>query len=90
MPSSELPNYFCRVCGFRNSLPPWGKDGRTATFEYCPCCGVEFGYQDSTPAGARKFRSEWLSNGCAWSEPSLRVADWRFEDQVGNIPNKFK
>ena len=44
---------FCRVCGFLhdkdykdNDYFPWGKDGNTPTFDFCECCGTEFGYND--------------------------------------------
>ena len=37
----------CRVCGLLSSDPPWGYDGVSPTFDFCPCCGVEFGYEDA-------------------------------------------
>ena len=37
----------CRVCGWKQETAPWGGDGQTASFLICPCCGVEFGYEDS-------------------------------------------
>jgi hypothetical protein len=42
------------------------------TFWFCSCCGVEFGYQDATPAGARRFRSERLQRGATWSAVQIR------------------
>lgn len=61
----------CRVCGYQASDPPRGSDGRTPSFEYCPCCGVEWGYQDSTPLGAQRFRSAWLSAGAPWRDDTV-------------------
>jgi len=58
MPSEA--DFHCRVCGFREDEPPWGEDGRTPLFDFCPCCGVEHGYGDATPAGARNWRARRL------------------------------
>jgi len=60
----------CRVCGYAPADPPWGVDGSTPSFEICPCCGVEFGYEDATPGGVRRYRELWLSTGGRWSDDS--------------------
>lgn len=62
---------FCKVCGYRASDPPWGADGRTPLFEHCPCCGVEWGYQDATLSGVQRFRSVWLSAGAPWRDRTV-------------------
>ena len=62
----------CRVCGYRDDEPPWGADGRTPSFASCPCCGVEWGYQDSSPAGVLRFREAWLAAGAPWRDPLVR------------------
>jgi hypothetical protein len=53
-----VPSENCRVCGYLYeeedaSALPWGGDGENPTFAFCIFCGVEFGYQDATPEGAR-------------------------------------
>src|SRR5215471_12008674 len=40
----------CRVCGLLLESPPWGDDGRTPLFEYCPCCGGEWDQPDRRPS----------------------------------------
>ena len=74
----------------RQPTPPWGDDGRTPLFEHCPCCGVEFGYQDATPTGARRFREAWLSGGGRWSEPEGMPANWSLQEQLTQIPVQFR
>ena len=49
--------HYCRVCGYRSDEPPWGDDGRSPSFNHCPCCGVEWGYQDLLPTAAERFRT---------------------------------
>src|SRR5438874_5329112 len=89
MPSSD-ENRRCRVCGLLYDDPPWGPDGRTPKFEYCDCCGVEWGYQDATAEGARRFRQQWIEAGAKWSRPDRRPADWNLEAQLRHVPAAFR
>ncbi len=81
--------YNCRVCGLKLEEPPWGQDGETPLFEICPCCGVEFGYEDSTPLSAKRYREEWLSKGGVWFRPQDKPEGWNFADQLNNRPPGF-
>ena len=80
----------CRVCGLFLEDPPWGYDEKTPLYEYCPCCGVEFGYQDATPIGARAYREEWLAAGAKWDEPTMRPASWSASEQLRFVPEEFR
>jgi hypothetical protein len=86
MHSESFP---CRVCGYLYSFPPWGKDGKTPTFEICDCCGVEFGYEDATLAAIHQYRSKWLSNGAEWNRPECKPVNWDLEAQLAQISNEF-
>jgi len=88
MPSDEA--YYCRVCGLRLDEPPWGADGRTPLYEHCPCCGVEFGYQDATRTGAKRFRAEWLASGARWDDPARKPPDWDVTQQLESVPEAFR
>lgn len=55
----------CRVCGYESDVPPWGEDG-LPLFDICPCCGVEWGYEDALPAGVKQYRENWISRGAPW------------------------
>jgi hypothetical protein len=88
MPSDEALR--CRICGLKLDVPPWGDDGRTPSFEFCPCCGVEWGYQDATAVGARRYREQWLKAGAAWESPELRPAHWDLQAQLMAIPTGFR
>lgn len=61
-------NVYCLVCGYLPSDPPWGLSGRAPSFEVCPCCGVEWGYEDSLPASVVRYRGRWLADGAAWQD----------------------
>ena len=87
MLSSDI--YNCRVCGLRLDDPPWGLDGRTPLYEFCPCCGVEFGYQDATRLGAQRHREKWLKSGGNWNESKAQPLDWNRAKQLEQVPEDF-
>ncbi|MFI0416547.1 MAG: hypothetical protein ACH255_20705 [Candidatus Thiodiazotropha sp.] len=80
----------CRVCGFFLEDPPWGHDGKTPLFEFCPCCGVEFGYQDASLEGVKRFRDKWIKDGMKWDEGKLKPINWDCDLQFKNIPKEYQ
>lgn len=85
--------YRCRVCGHAEPTPPWGEDGKTPSFEYCDCCGVEFGYPDATLTGIRRYRSNWLAKGAPWFRKDTKPAGWNVqqaEEQLKHVPPEYR
>jgi hypothetical protein len=74
---------------FYNSYFPWGKNGKSPTYDYCACCGVEFGYRDETLEGVRNFRKQWLSKGANWHYVKMQPEDWDLEAQLKQIPIEY-
>jgi hypothetical protein len=75
----------CRVCGLLQAEPPWGEDGKSPTFDYCPCCGVEFGYGDASLSAAESWRAKWLAAGAKWSESEKMPPDWDLQEQLTHV-----
>ena len=71
--------YFCPVCGF-NGLkePPYGKQGEPS-YEVCPCCGYEFGFDQSDYA---EFRKLWIDSGAKWFMQELKPRNWSLNRQL--------
>lgn len=88
MSKSTIHN--CRVCGFYMMDPPWGDNGQFPTYEICPCCGVEFGYEDCTAESTKDYRKKWLNQNVKWFENKLKPDDWDLEKQMEGIPEKHK
>ena len=80
----------CRVCGMRQDDPPWGFSQEDPAYLICPCCGVEFGYEDCTSAGINQYRDRWLAGGAEWFEPKCKPVDWDLETQLEGIPARFR
>ena len=80
----------CRICGLIQLEAPWGEDGKTPNFEICACCGVEFGYEDSTITGIKSYRKNWLDAGATWEEENEKPDNWSIDAQLRNIPKNFQ
>ena len=79
----------CRICGFDLEYPIWGEKGDCPTHDICPCCGVEFGYEDSQYNAILKFRKEWMDKGAQWFRTKMKPKDWDIQKQFRNIPNEY-
>lgn len=82
----DVRQWFCPVCGLPlGDFAPWGTDGKTPTYEICPCCGVEWGYEDDSREARRAFRHRWLASGAEWFHPQERPRDWNLDRQLKNV-----
>jgi hypothetical protein len=61
----------CPVCGFSLDFLPWNEG--SAADEKCPCCGIQFGYDDSAGGSLIKrqeiyaqARQVWINAGMPW------------------------
>lgn len=82
--------WLCLVCGLDLrgiDDPPWGAGGTDPTYSFCPCCGVEFGYQDSSLKGIRRWRERWLQAN-EWDQPHMRPVDWSLDRQLAQLPER--
>ena len=84
--SKGLEKYTCPVCGFPNlDEPPWDPVTKSPSFDICPCCGFEFGYDNATPTAMKKYRLNWVKTGARWFLPNLKPPDWSLRQQLLNI-----
>ena len=81
-----MDKYICHVCGYSNlDEPPYGLDGSIASFDICPCCGVEFGYEDCQLSSYERYKNEWIISGSNWFDEELKPSNWNLEKQLSNI-----
>jgi hypothetical protein len=81
-PAAFMIMFECPVCFYGGLTEnPWDED--SPSFEICPCCGVEFGYDDFSldeTERARKqavLRKLWEAKGFPWfSRSRLAPVDW--------------
>lgn len=83
MPYSNQ-TYVCPVCRYPDLDEPAYDSFGCASYNICPCCGTEFGYDDSTTAHS-DLRRKWVSEGMQWwSKHRLEPNDW---DPVWQLEN---
>lgn len=69
----------CPVCGNELEFAPWR--GENPSDEICPCCGIQFGYDDfSTVVTEREryydeWRIHWIGSGMRWVSQSQQPAE---------------
>ncbi|MGG5737376.1 hypothetical protein [Bacillus cereus group sp. IBL03679] len=85
MNNSDM-NFVCLVCGFNELLePPYDEDG-DPSYEICPCCGFQFGFDDCDQGHTFvKYRKKWLEEGGVWFINESKPAEWSLEEQLKNI-----
>lgn len=79
--------FICPVCGFDGlKEPPYNKDNQPS-YEVCPCCGFEFGFDssDTTEDSYKAYRQEWITNGAKWFVPVKKSKDWDLNKQLENL-----
>jgi hypothetical protein len=85
----------CFVCGLdhRDEPPaawPWGPTGTDPTFNFCACCGTEFGYQDATLSSSRQARKVWADSGYLWEDPAARPEIFNPAEQLKALPARIR
>jgi hypothetical protein len=55
----------CPVCGYNGLDEPAYDSFGCASFEICPSCGTEFGYDDATRSH-ESLCDEWIAKGMPW------------------------
>ena len=79
--------YICPVCGYPELDEAAYDDFGCASYNICPCCGTEFGYDDSTVAHA-ELRKKWILKGMLWwSKNQHQPKDWDAIKQVEKVGN---
>lgn len=56
-----VAHYTCPVCGWDQLA----ENPRCPTYEICPCCGTEFGYDDYARSPLL-LRAQWVARGMRW------------------------
>jgi hypothetical protein len=75
--------YACPVCQFPELISSPCSDRGLANFDICPCCGVEFGYDDASTTYA-ELRARWVAGGMKWWSQAQTPPDgWSPESQIG-------
>jgi hypothetical protein len=82
MSGGQAQTFTCPVCGYPSLGEPHVDPMGSPTYSICPCCGIEFGYDDAQKSHA-ELRREWVSRGSPWwSKHEKPPPGWSAEDQL--------
>ena len=82
---------YCRVCGLDQGAEEVRTKTGRPTFNICDCCGVEFGYEDTTIDNVKDIRKHWIYNEKAkWFYLKAKPKNWSLCKQLKNIPEKYQ
>lgn len=75
--------YVCLVCGYPELTKPYG-DFFRPSYEICPCCGYQYGYDDYiwTPIDRRQ---KWMDDGMRWWSHDGPPDDWDPQQQLRRL-----
>jgi len=78
--------YVCSVCGFDGLKEPPYSEEKEPSYEICPCCGFEFGFDGANiQIVLTDFRQRWIKNGAHWFIPRLEPKNWDIKRQLSNL-----
>ena len=84
-------DYYCPVCGCELDFLPW--DNGLPSDEICPCCYIQFGYEDSAGGEEEqkigiyaRYRDYWIKQGMPWNSVGQECPpNWDPRKQLQNI-----
>ena len=78
--------HLCPICGFDGlKEEPFSKKNEPS-FEICPCCGFEFGFNgENNVASFNAYRKQWISEGAGWFMKELEPKNWNYKKQLDQI-----
>ena len=78
----------CPVCGYDDlSEPPYDKYNEPS-YEICPCCGFEFGYDDFYKHYTFKdFREKWIKEGAKLFNKERFSRNWNESEMIKQLKN---
>jgi hypothetical protein len=66
--------------------PPYCRWYGMPTYDVCPCCGFEFGFDDepgtAPSVSFEEYLQQWIAEGGRWFDESRRPSGWLLGDQI--------
>lgn len=87
-------SHHCPVCGYDLGFAPWV--GVSSSDEICPCCGIQYGYDDVAGGDINKrnwiykeWRNYWIKEGMPWKSIGInKPHKWDPQKQLKNLNEK--
>lgn len=81
-----MNNHTCSICGFPElDQPVRDPDTGAPSFDICPSCGCEIGYDDVTQQEMDRYRRDWVKQGALWFRDESKPPGWNLRNQLKSI-----
>jgi len=79
--------FHCPACGYPYLNNPHHREPGGASYEICPSCGIQFGYDDDDLGiSYLVWRERWIANGMLWFSKSITPPNnWNAEVQLNQM-----
>ena len=79
-------SHICPVCGY-SGLYKAAYDGPEASYEICPSCNFQFGYDDHSEGFTfQQWRAQWIAKGMPWKAIGIKPPPgWNPSEQVAKV-----
>lgn len=76
-PQTSTRRYVCTVCGFPELTLPPTSDVDGGSFEICPCCYFQPGFDDEDRGITHEqARDAWIADGMPWRSQQAPPENW--------------
>jgi hypothetical protein len=84
-------SHTCPVCGWPELAEPPRSPTGSASYEICPCCGFEFGFDDDARGETYdQARARWIADGQRWWSTSRPAPEnWNPSHQLTRLSKKI-
>lgn len=80
----------CPVCGYEGLNEPVRGEKNEPSFEICPSCGVEFGFDDYD-SSCKILGEKWFEGGAYWQSRTIqKPKDWDGRRQYNRFLKESK
>lgn len=86
----KMEENICPICGYGGLERPAYDEHGYGSQETCPCCGIDFGYEDwvdnkkDLPERWENLRKRWKDAGAKWLIPKMKPKGWKSQEQLKN------
>ena len=80
-------SFTCPVCGYPNLREEPRSPTNGASYEICPSCGFQFGFDDEDQEiSDEQWRQRWIEMGMPWTSAGQKPPpDWNPREQLKRV-----
>lgn len=83
-----MGKFICPVCGYKGLDEPAYNEYGDPSYEICPCCGFEYGFDDHSEGYTfESYREKWIKEGYRFNRKENEPKDWNADKAKEQLLN---